>query len=63
MDRLSNYKGSVEVPSGLKPLGDFPLMEAHDIVVDESGKRLDEKIDGLVEEVIKSLPIAEEVSV
>ena len=40
---------SIEVISTLKPKnnGDFPLMEAHDIVVDESGTRLDEKLKSM----------------
>lgn len=47
MARLSIFKGSVDLISGLRPKnnGDFPLMEAHDIVVDESGTRLDEKLE------------------
>lgn len=46
MARLKNYTGSITLISGLKPRnnGDFPLMEAHDIVVDEDGTRLDEKL-------------------
>lgn len=46
MARLNNYTGSITPISGLKPRnnGDFPLMEAHDIVVDEEGTRLDEKL-------------------
>lgn len=46
MAKLENYKGSIDLISGLraKNNGDFPLMEAHDIVVDEYGTRLDEKL-------------------
>lgn len=46
MARLTNYTASVEIQSGMKPKNnqDFPLMEAHDIVVDENGTRLDEAI-------------------
>lgn len=46
MARLKNYIGSIPLISGLKPMNncDFPLMEAHDIVVDEDGTRLDEKL-------------------
>lgn len=49
MAKLSNYKGSVDLISGLRPQnnGDFPLMQAHDIVVDESGTRLDEKLKNI----------------
>lgn len=43
MATLDNYNGSVKVLSGLTPVGDYPLMEAHDIVVDEDGTRLDER--------------------
>lgn len=47
MAKLSIFKGSLKVGSGFTPLGRFPLMEAHDIVVDESGTRLDEKLDNM----------------
>lgn len=49
MAKLSNYTGSVELADGVKPKnnGSFPLMEAHDIVVDESGKRLDTALEDL----------------
>lgn len=48
MAKLNNYTASVEIQSGMKPKndGDFPLMQAHDIVVDENGTRLDEVIGG-----------------
>ena len=43
---MAKYKGSVELISGLtqKNGGDFPLMDAHAIQVDDTGKRLDEKL-------------------
>ena len=43
---MAQYKGSVELISGLtqKNGGDFPLMDAHAIQVDDTGKRLDEKL-------------------
>ncbi len=46
MAQLSSYKGSIDLISGLRPKnnGDFPLMEAHDILVDDSNTRLDEKL-------------------
>lgn len=49
MAKLNNYKGSIEVISGLKPKnnGDFALLQAHDVLVDEEGTRLDEKIEEL----------------
>lgn len=49
MANLSNYKGSTTLISGLTPKngGDFPLMEAHDIVVDNAGTRLDAKLEAL----------------
>lgn len=51
MGKLKNYKGSIDLISGLraKNNGDFPLMEAHDILVDESGTRLDEKLESMGE--------------
>ena len=47
MAKLNNYTGSVELPSGLTARNkqDFPLMEAHSVVVDENGTRLDGAID------------------
>ena len=47
MAKLENYTGSVELISGIKQKnnGDFPLMEAHSVQVDESGKRLDELLE------------------
>lgn len=49
MAKLENYTGSVELISGIKQKnnGDFPLMEAHAVQVDESGKRLDEALEDL----------------
>lgn len=46
MAKLNNYNGSIELPSGLKPKGenDYPLLDAHSIVVDEKGTRLDETL-------------------
>lgn len=43
---MANYSYSVEVDSGLKPAGEntFPILQAKDVAVDESGKRLDEKL-------------------
>lgn len=49
MAKLLNYTGSVELADGVKPKnnGDFPLMEAHDIMVDNNGKRLDVALEEL----------------
>lgn len=47
MAKLENYKGSLQVSAGLKPMGDFPVAEAHDILVDENGTRLDEKLNSI----------------
>lgn len=49
MARILNFMGSVEVQSGIKPKNgnDFPLMEAHSIVVDENDTRLDEYLENL----------------
>lgn len=46
---LSNYKGSIPLISGIKQAndGDFPLVEAHAVLVDESGTRLDTKLEEL----------------
>lgn len=48
MARLKIFKGSIPIGSGFKPKGEYPLMEAHDIVVDEDGTRLDTKLEHLV---------------
>ncbi len=47
MAELKNYKGSVELMSGLRSKNNrgFPLMQAHDIQVDEDGTRLDEVLE------------------
>lgn len=49
MAKLTNYSGSVELISGIRQKndGDFPLMEAHSVQVDETGKRLDEALNEL----------------
>ena len=44
MAKLENYRGSLKISAGLKPMGDFPVAEAHDILVDSDGTRLDEKL-------------------
>lgn len=43
---MAEYKGSIELSGGLKPKNDrdFPLVSAHDVQVDGTGKRLDEKL-------------------
>ena len=43
MARWKDYIGSIFIGSGMKPKGDYPLMDAHDIVT-EDGTRLDEKL-------------------
>ena len=47
MGLLKIFKGGIKLGAGLQPKGNFPLMEAHDIVVDEDGTRLDEKLDNI----------------
>lgn len=49
MSKLKNFDGSVQIISGLIPKNnnDFPLMEAHSILVDENGTRLDDVLGGL----------------
>lgn len=64
MGKSDKYTGNVELIDGLIPAEgrDFPLMDAHYVMV-EDGTRLDDKLDNLVEEVLRQLPYAEEVSV
>lgn len=47
MAKLESYTGSIELIAGLKPKsgGDFPLVQAHDIQIDEEGTRLDEYVE------------------
>lgn len=49
MSKLNNFKGSIELISGItqKNNQDFPLIEAHAVQVDESGKRLDEALGSI----------------
>ena len=46
MAKLTNYQGSVELISGIKQKnnGNFPLIEANAIQIDDDGKRLDEAL-------------------
>lgn len=46
MARWKDFVGSILIGSGMKPKGDYPLMDAHDIVT-EDGTRLDEKLDSI----------------
>lgn len=48
MAKLEKYKGSVEMQSGMKPMGSYPLMEAHDVIIAENGARLDEAFEPIV---------------
>ena len=50
MATLNNYKGSIGLTGGFTPKGGqtFPLMEAHDIVVDNDDTRLDERLNNIV---------------
>jgi hypothetical protein len=48
MAKLEKYKGSVEMQSGMKPMGSYPLMEAHDVLIAENGARLDEAFEPIV---------------
>lgn len=48
MGLLNIFKPSIKIGGGLTPMGKFPLMEAHDIVVDEDGTRLDDKLKNIV---------------
>ena len=54
---------AVEIQSTMKPKnnGAFALIEACD--VDVNGTRLDVKLEGLADEIIKKLPYIEEVGV
>lgn len=59
MGLLKIFKGGIKLGAGLKPKGDFPLMEAHDIVADEvtdkdgnlKGIRLDDKLQSIEDDV------------
>lgn len=44
---MAEYKGSVEIQGGLTPKNnnDFPLVSARHVQVDDTGKRLDEKLN------------------
>jgi hypothetical protein len=48
MAKLTNYNGSVELLAGLKQAagGDFPLLEANAVQVNEGGERLDAALAG-----------------
>lgn len=48
---MANYNGSIELISGITPKnnGDFALVNAKDVQVDETGMRLDEKLLNLEE--------------
>lgn len=48
MARWKDFIGSIFIGSGMKPKGDYPLMDAHDIVT-EDGTRLDDKLEELAE--------------
>lgn len=58
---MDAYKGTVELIGGLTPKngGDFPLMAAKDIQVDDEGKRLDEKLQELSDGVSGVTPVFE----
>ena len=49
MKTLPNYNPALQAAAGLTPMGDFPIAEAHDILVDENGTRLDEKLSNISE--------------
>ena len=63
MAKSSDYTGNVELIDGLIPANnqDFPLVDAHYVLSD--GVRLDKRLEGLADEIMKKLPYAEEVSV
>ena len=46
---MADYKGSIELISGIKPKnnGTFPLVNARDVQVDDTGKRLDTRLSEL----------------
>lgn len=49
LGRIESYNGSIELISGIKPKNgnDFPLVEAHDVLVGEDDRRLDNAVDDL----------------
>lgn len=57
MAALENYTGSIELIAGLRPKSgaDFPLVEAHDVLIDEKGTRLDEYVENPSIKVDKTL--------
>lgn len=54
---MAEYQGSIELIGGLKPKnnGSFPLMDAKDIQVDDTGKRLDAALADIGTSVILTL--------
>ena len=46
MARWKDFVGSIFISSGMKPKGDYPLMDAHDIST-EDGTRLDVKLKSI----------------
>lgn len=47
MARLNSYNGEAVMSDGLISGGDFPIMEAHDILVGEGNKRLDAELEAI----------------
>jgi len=47
---MAEYNGSIELISGIKPKnnGEFPLVNARDVQVDDTGKRLDEVLASIL---------------
>lgn len=59
MARWKDFVGSIFIGSGMKPKGDYPLMDAHDIVT-EDGTRLDEKLKDVGTNIILDKTLTQE---
>lgn len=61
---MVEYNGTIDLISGIRPKnnGKFPLVNAKDVQVDNTGKRLDTKLDELSQQVIEVNQAVEENS-
>lgn len=59
---MAAYKGSIELISGITPKNDgkFPLVNATDVQVDDTGKRLDEKMQEIEQKIENGGGVADE---
>ena len=56
MARNNIFKGTIELIAGLRPKNDrdFALLDAHYIVADDDGTRLDERLSGIDDKIKNS---------